>query len=66
MAGAEGQFVGRHVLKKFEGHGMYEGAVLAYYPLTHLYNIEYTDRDPKEMTHAEGQQMFYPKTNKYI
>ena len=53
MAVAEGQFVGRHVRKIFEGHGMFEGVVLAYNFKERLYNIGYTDGDSEEMTHAE-------------
>ena len=53
MATAEGQFVGRHVRKIFEGHGIFEGVILAYNFKERLYNIGYTDGDSEEMTHVE-------------
>ena len=53
MAVVEGQFVGRHVRNIFEGHGMFEGVVLAYNFKQFLYNIGYTYGDSEEMTHAE-------------
>ena len=53
MVVAEGQFVGMLVRKIFEGHGMYEGAVLAYDPLRRLYNIGLIDGDLKEMAHTD-------------
>ena len=39
MAVAGGEYVGRHLMKVFKGHGIYEGVVLAHDPLKRLYSI---------------------------